>query len=220
MNKKSQITLFISVSIVLLVILALGLYVVKAVNQENKLDYNSIPSISNYAENIHETSLTCSLYTLGKSGGYLEVEPDRLAELEESKKLASDFIAMSMPVLTNWAPYQEQGYEITEGEINTEIMFAKKEVVANIFHKIKASNNNNHNINLEKFQVEKNVRYKEIYEYAKNIYNDIDINLNKLSQTDLDTNIYIIKNSNVFVFTDETSIINNMPYKFIFTKEK
>ena len=216
-NKKSQITLFILIGIVFLAVIAL-IFFAEFTKGDNGYKNNAVPSdVSAHINAVNKYVSECSLYTLGKNAGYNKFKPYLLAGLDESSQNINEFFEKVMPGLINLEALK--GYESHYKKTSAEAEFGATDTLLKIKHDYILKKESKI-FNGREFETKMNVRLKKLSDNAKIAQDEKDINLNEMNKLNFKKDIELMDKAEVFVFTDETSIINNMPYKFIFTKEK
>ncbi|MFH1439654.1 MAG: hypothetical protein ABIG89_03745 [Candidatus Woesearchaeota archaeon] len=219
MNKKCQISIFIIIGIITILVIAFLLYITDVIADKNSLDFTPYPDVRNNIESAHKKSLECSSYTIGKFGGFSEFKDVGLAEIDNSRLLAGELMTWIISNIINLSSLEEKGYTIKQGKIKTDIILAKNNIAADTLHELDVVKIGSEKTKLEKFHVDDDIRYNHIYNYANAQHKEEDISLNNLADTDFHADVFVIKNMSIFVFTDPESMIDQNPFKFIFWKK-
>jgi|TARA_B100002003_G_scaffold142270_1_gene131635 hypothetical protein len=253
-QKKGQITFFIILGIVLVVSFALIFYLFQNSTDKGESEIQQIQSfelstspINSYVESCIESVGEDAILWIGNHGGYFEVptyNPDdyqgtayyfyvdrnimpskEKIEQELSKYMDSELFFC----IRNFIAFEEMGFEIEQGKINTTTMIRPNNVLFNVNFPIKISREQNTK-QLVSFQGSiNNVRLSTIYDVSKSIiyeqmndYNSVCLSCIIDGGIENDLHIDISRGDNsslLFTITDYNTIINDMPYEYRFANK-
>jgi hypothetical protein len=206
---KAQLAIFIIIGVVMISAILILVFLSQYIEA---VESNGVfPEINTYINNIHKNALTCTIYTLGKNGGFQE-EQLGLATLNEAEEVASNL----MPTLINpnWGSFPQ--HNIEQNLISAKINLAMYDVSALITNDFIVTKDQDV-MNFKDFTTKTLIRYAHIHEVADILDKDEGVNLNELADVDLDKDIKI-GNTTTFKFTDKQSKIDQKSYEFFFTK--
>ncbi len=211
-NKKAQVVVFMIVGIVLIGVILGMIFLSQYIAASG--ERSNFPEIKAYVSELHDQALVCTMFSLGQTGGHLDPKTG-LASIEQSNNAAS----LYMPTLIkpDWNVFESKGYMIEPIAITSLVEAGQKDVSAKVSNQFKASKNEK-TIEFKDFASKVNVRYAYLQDIADIQNNDEAVNLNELAGLDIDKNIYFVKNSTVYVFTDKTSSLNNNAFEFVMWK--
>jgi hypothetical protein len=216
MKKKAQITMFIIIGLIFLMLFAYIFYISK-IKYELKVSDNT--GFNPYFKSCIDSHIEQGIYEMGLYSGYL-TKPTRfeISTIENSKEELKTYIENRMKLCINTYPRNENI------KINFKIPTINIEILDKIIVNIQDSytyNLNNQQITSPDFSFSYDVRYMTVYNTAKDIIeqNQEFIHDNdNLKQDDL-----VIKTSSVFdgqlwLITDKISDIKSDSFYFAFKK--
>ncbi len=155
MEKRGQITAFIVIGVLLLIIVAMFVYisaeketVMLDTKAEKATDASTAPPIQNYVENCIKQSAETALYTFGLQGGYLELSEDLYVDLDYTQVAYSYFEGQDIALTTDdlnlqftgfmktavdecvdeFKVFKAQGYTIEEGILTAQLIIGENDV--------------------------------------------------------------------------------------------
>ena len=153
MEKRGQITAFIVIGILLLVIVAMFVYItaekdagILETEAEEVLEASTAPPIQNFIENCIKQGAATALYTFGLQGGYLELSEGLYIDLDYTQVAYSYFEGQDIALTTedlnlqftrfmknavaecvdDFKVFKAQGYTIEEGELSAELIIGEE----------------------------------------------------------------------------------------------
>ncbi|MEM0465781.1 MAG: hypothetical protein QXW97_03740 [Candidatus Pacearchaeota archaeon] len=241
-NKKSQITIFIIISIFIIVI-ALVLFFIKFNNEKKGNIPNAIMPIQTFAEECIKETGEQALFNIGWSGGYISppinsstingipyyydkglyLIPSKERIENEISSYINDMLVYCYYNLQNLSNYQiKQGYIETFTTIENDNVIIKVNSPLVITFKSKI-------YKLKNFNTKIPVRLGKIYEFAKNITLENSINEEKvclscINEKANDMNFYVeITNYDdetiIFTLIDKNANIDGKEFRFNFANK-
>ncbi|MFH1823487.1 MAG: hypothetical protein ABH817_02115 [archaeon] len=235
MQKRGQVTIFIIIAIAI-VIIGLTLFIFReqifGFGQESK----DIKEIRVYIEDCLEVTLEEALVFIGMQGGfaeptsYIETEigpivywkhygRDLTPSLEDIGKNISQYINYVLPLCTNgFTFFRQQGYEFTEEEVITQTSINSKGISVKVTYPISIVKEDS-SFKIKDFSVSVNVRLVDIYNSAKRVLalHGETLDFTGIIEEEFDFSILQYSNADyIYVITDNSSIILNSPYTFMF----
>lgn len=166
MEKRGQITAFIIIGVLLLVIVALFVYI-SAEDQRETIETEAVeatetmtaPPIKSYVEECIRKSAQDALYAFGLQGGYLELSEGLYVDLDYTQVAYSYFEGQDIALTTedlnlqftrymkeavaecvdDFKVFKAQGYTIEEGELTADMIIGKEDVRLNVDYPLTAS---------------------------------------------------------------------------------
>lgn len=237
MGKKGQITIFIIIGIVLLLII--GVYfLVTSDFAEKTLRRSSleevpldIQPIKAYIDSCIEQTLIPGVYLLGLQGGYIYLpekklkQPDyeiayslykgnrNLVSISTMEKQISEYMDKELPLCLDLSLFEQQGFTIIDDKINTDTTISEDNIFVDIDYNLEIEKQETR-YKLERFSATVPIRLGHIHIIADNIIaksiEDPDwIDLTFLSSFDVSVSIIPISmEDSIYAIIDNTSVDN------------
>lgn len=230
LNKKAIIiTWFIIIGCVVLIGAITYSYLTAVSISQLNLRIDELKVLKQYTELCLGNVLDNSLYIAAAHGGFILPEKTTetpfgntslgVAEIETSEMQISKFISDNMPsCLNNYSYFIENGLNIKQGLISTKALFGENTISVAVTMPVKIIDNSS-KVQIETFTDERNIRIGKLIKYAKNVLEHEDVWLSYLSTLDINTTAIKQDNVIIYVFEDETSIIKDTNYLFMFAKD-
>lgn len=242
MTKKGQITVFLIIGVIILVMVGFLLYYEKVVKVRKSavVSYDVNP-IKFYVENCIESVGPFGLFLIGIQGGFVEPsiisirtpyseiayayyeEVETLIQLPIIGSQFSRYIENQLPgCINNFEVFK--GIDIIDGEIKAETIFTEKDIIVNVKYPLTIKKEFSET-ELSDFSVVFPIRLKKIYDDVKTIVNkEIDnpkeIDVTYLKETGMDIAILPINNDTIiYILVDNESKLENGPYTFMFANK-
>lgn len=217
MDKKAQLTFFFMIAIVVIVIIGIVAY--SRISEIPEIERNTPKEITQYFNSLDEQAGQCSIFLLGKNAGFNEFKPYAVATPEESSIQINQFFSQTMPSTVDMSSFK--AYDSEYKNASAKPSFNKDDTSFIISHDYTLKKTNNEIITGRDYSLNIPVRFKLLSESANSANNEPDINFNMMADLDFKKDVFAVAKGMVFVFTDETSKLNNNPpYKYRFVKEK
>lgn len=253
-QKKGQITLFIILGTVLVASFTLVFYLFQKDTDIEESEIQQTQSfglitspISSYVESCIKSVGEDAISWIGNHGGYFEVPayrpddykgtayyfyvdkdimpPKEKVEQELSKYMDSELFFC----VKNFVSFEEMGFEIEQGEIDTTTMIRPNNVLFNVNFPIKISREQDTKQLVSFHSLINNVRLSTIYDVSKSIISEqmknydsvclsciIDLSI----ENDLHIDISRLDNSSLlFTLIDYNTVIDDMPYEYRFANK-
>jgi len=204
-NKKAQITTFMIIGIVILVIAIGALYIkneyaVKPtmpekveVKQELQMDYSSVQSfVSSCVSKVADESV----YYVSYQGGYnvppgmsmevgnfsvpyyINLDQANVPDINAISNEFSSFVTKNLPLCTgDFLTFKEQGYTITTGEVEVNTQINENNVVFDVKYPIEFEKDGA-KTSIEDFKTTLDVNYNYVYDTVQKVYNAQQIDSN------------------------------------------
>lgn len=243
MNKKAQITLFIIIGIVLIILVGLTLFSVGNINKsETKVEVGESASLKSFVEDCIKEVAIPALYLQGLQGGYIYSIDDSFVRqgsdysisylynagktnVPTREKLQSEinkYINQNLNYcLDNFILYREKGYSIRVGKINTDSTVAINEVFIKVTYPVSLTKNDKTEA-IDEFSTSIPVRLGYLNDISTEFINAVVQDPSKIDMTMLgrfDVNVTIIpynQDTILYSFYDEKSNIKEKRYLFLF----
>ncbi|MFW6220497.1 MAG: hypothetical protein ACOC3X_02370 [Nanoarchaeota archaeon] len=236
-NKKSQVTFFIILGIMILFIFVVLFTYISSFSDINIFKKSPVGI---YVEECLFLTTSRALTLLGIQGGYINPNPyynfsnisidiaynegtNSLVTNDEFKDELKFFIDNYLnDCLNDFDHFVNLGYNFEVGEPNSKIIITNKNIIVDLNYKISYYlDDNTKKYRIEDFRTTVPIRINKILDAGNEI---IEINknnngyINMTHLTELDFNVDVITEDNVhiYVIEDEKSIIFFNPYKFFF----
>lgn len=238
MIKKAQLSIFFIISLLILTAGGLFFYL-KNINpfNDNKVLFEK-DSINNYITSCLEKTSKEGLFILGKQGGsispkeFIGTENYKVSFLYQNntnnvpqKNKVEEELRMYvqkefMICLNNLNDFKRIGWEVKFEEPESKITINEEDVLVNLNFPIEILNKEE-KIILDEFDYRSNIRLKYILDAANESVNSHILypewnDLTKLSEYNLEINIFPYKEKIIYSFSDEFSKIDGKPYIFNF----
>jgi len=239
--KKAQITLFMVIGVVLLIILGMVFYIARfGINIKPKnLD---ISEIENYVEETLRLSAKHCLNKVGMQGGknrpelylqqpYSNIEyaynsRDNFLSYDALKTEIEDCIKETMPLCINdFKEFKRKGYKINHANLNPEIVLAAKDISALTIYDVNVKTKYEER-KLGEFKTDKIiVRLNRLHNITNTITDlrasqqrDSDFDMTYLGSIDVDSSIYRESDGQqIYSLADPESSMDNKQYFFLFS---
>ncbi len=244
MLKKSQITAFIILGIIILGIAGLIIYVrqirqlTPATPEAPRVTIEAQP-LQTFVDSCLERVGENGFLTVGLPGGHVTV-PDKYLEtelvvipyfyyegqrniltLEKVGEQLGIYIKLFLPVcLDNFNTFRAEGYDITTGQITTETIFGEKETIINLNYPL-IFKRGAAELKLENFSAKIEVPFKNLYSIATQIADQQNRSNGMIDSILLDsfgkniTTLGFENNTVVFLISDDSKV-KGINYQFIF----
>lgn len=216
--KKSQVTLFMILGIMMLAIVVLFI----AMAMPNSFTpRTTATSAKEFADSCFLQAHTCALYQLGNTAGNMKVS-DLIAKLDNAKELGEDYLEESSVVCQDDFS-AVKGSDVKADKPYADMQFNMRDTTTKVNQKMIITSGNSQRT-VKDFVSKIPVRYESVDNLAKDIKNHdltlIDnsyINAHLLEDDNIDANVYELE-GNLIVLTDKLSRIEDNNYKFTFIK--
>ena len=242
-KKKSQITVFIIVGLLILIFVGFLMLIVSHIKTDITFKTKQT-TIKGYIENCVEASASDGLYLIGRQGGYIKLpnnyystdygniaygfvdERDVLRDINEIKREYEKYIKEQTLVCVNdFNSFKDKGYNVSYTEPKVNVIFASRTIVDVKFNVKYKLGDTSSSVSL--FKVILPVRFSRIYGLANKLVEKMTlfpgyIDMTLLGNNDIDAYVLpYIKDKdnnmvNVIVLEDRKSKLKERPYKFIF----
>lgn len=135
------------------------------------------------------------------------------------------YIKNNMRKCIDWSIFEEQDYEITENELNAKLGIAKEDLTIHLIYPLTIKNKlSGDTTTMQDFFVREKIRLNQIYEFTYDIIDkdikDIKFDMGTASRDGLSVDVRrdVFDKDDVIVVRDVKSLINNIPYEFIFAR--
>lgn len=241
MTKRGQITLFIIIGIILLVMIGLVLFTEKEVKVKDVPIPADIKPVKLYVENCIQSVGPFGLYLIGMQGGFIEPSPiairthyseiayayyegvEILISLPRIGSQFSKYIENQLPTcINNFEAFKE--FDITAGEIKANTIFTEKDTIVNVKYPLTIKKGDSIT-ELSDFSATFPIRLKKIYNDVRTIVdkeldNPEQIDITYLQETGMDSAILPINEDTiVYILVDNESRLENVPYTFMFANK-
>ena len=243
MNKKGQITLFIIIGIVLVIVVGLTLFLVRS-NKTGTIEeeVSESATLKGFVENCIEEVAVPALYLQGLQGGYI-YPPEDSFQMEEYNYRISYLYSLgknNVPsrtqmqndinryinenldsCLDNFNVYKEQGYDISLESINTKSTIGLNDVFIKVNYPIILTKGNTRE-EVNEFSSTIPVRLGHLNDLSKEFIDAVVKNPERVDMTMLggfDVEVVIIPYSQdtiIYSFYDEKSDVRDERYIFLF----
>ncbi|MBU1004572.1 MAG: hypothetical protein KJ561_01980 [Nanoarchaeota archaeon] len=193
LKKKSQLTMVIIASFLILITVVSILYITEYVQKERIASQqfmseefkNEIDAITNYVDSCIRDTGFRGLDLLGRQGGYIELpfvinysnnaywyldSANIQPTLDEIRERLRDYINQNVPLCSNMDIFVQQGFEITTEDTGSSVDFAAETVFINVTYPITIRKGGSEQ-EISDFQETYNIRFRRIYELASQIIN-------------------------------------------------
>ncbi len=246
MFKRGQATVYIALGLVIVVIIGVLLYLMFR-QSESKIDVNTLrqqsENIKVLIKNCFEQNFLQALYIAGLQGGYVKVNENSvninndlsvsygyyegqnlLVDYEKFSFEVTNYLNFAVEKCADFSIYKEFDVQKTS-DARSRIDIFDDKVNGRLSYPIKVSKNNEIITYDELYTIDYNIRLGKILKTAKAIVesekrNPDYIDLAYLTDSDLDIKIYDIEvNKNLYVITDDQSVVNGVKYVFEFANK-
>lgn len=236
-DKKGQITWFVVVGFIVLVILMLIFFFAShIITNPLKQRTTEEIEISQAVEKVR-SYVQSSLYylaeegviTLGRQGGLINLEKgyimtsySNISSLPEKEMLGrelSDYISQN---LKEACVFEDNTFYTvwTSNRIITKTSFTENEIIIETTFPITVKAGNNTEKKLNNFKTVLPIRMDKIYDLAENVIEESETISYAENLEDMELSIYKEGNTKIYVLTDKKSKIRGKNYKFLFTNKK
>jgi len=193
MRKRGQVTIFIILGILILIIVG-SFFLIRSYSEEKRAETEAekvqqaiqmSASIKHYIESCLDSTGKKALLFVGKHGGYYELPPQsdtfflmpyyfyddksHLISKEELEKQISNYINNELFFcVKNFVVFEEQGYVIKQEEVNTSTIIAKNKVILNVNFPVTLAKGESVQ-NIVEFTTSINSRLGTIYDVIKEL---------------------------------------------------
>lgn len=246
MFKRGQATIYVILGLVIVIIIGVLLYLMFR-QSENKIDVNTLRQQSEdvkvLIKNCFEQNFLQALYIAGLQGGYIKVNEnsvsinndlsisygyyegqDLLVDYEKFSSEITNYLNFAVEKCADFSAYKE--FDVQKmSDSRSRIDIFDDKVKGRLSYSVKVSKNNEVITYDELYTVDYNIRVGKILKTAKAIVesekrNPDYIDLAYLMDSDLDIKIYDIDvNKNLYVITDDQSVVNGVKYVFEFANK-
>jgi hypothetical protein len=239
MKRGGQVSAFILIGVVILVVLGL-LYYLSTLFNKDKQEPKEVTSVQGFVKQCVTSASEQALYTVGRQGGYIVLpsnilkqsyssmgygffnDKNMLPGLNNIQKELEDYVSSEIPQCLEGLT--SLGYPVKTGtDIHTAITFADSDVVVSTTVPMSITVGGSVQT-FDEFIVRVPVRFRHIYDIASGICDNLVnfpgyINLTYLGNQDIDVNVLTYNNSQVFVLEDQKSLVAGEHYRFMFGAE-
>tara|TARA_Y100000034_G_scaffold53185_1_gene65274 strand:+ start:354 stop:1364 length:1011 start_codon:yes stop_codon:yes gene_type:complete len=232
-NKKSQITVFIIIGIILLILIGLVYYILTIQTQSSvdqtvieEIQFN-VEGVSIFVENCMESVTESGLQLLGMQGGkiylseeYLKTDysnilysyynnQNKIVSLSEMEEQLNQYIVVTMPkCVDGFVAFEDEGIDVEEISISSDTFIGPKDIVFELNYELLINGQSK----LNKFRKSLPVKLQKIHSDSYDLINKIKSDSGWLDITDLsefDNEVSVIPYSNdefIISITDAKSI--------------
>lgn len=125
----------------------------------------------------------------------------------------------------DWGVFEEQGYEFNESTLDVDLTITKEDLVVHLIYPLTINNKiTGGATTVQDFFVREKFRLRKIYDFLYGIINkeitDIQFDVGTVSEDGLYVGVIrsFFREDDIIVVTDEDSLINKLPYKFVFAR--
>jgi len=238
MKRKSQITVFIIIGIVLLLVVGFTYHLSSVLRGSNKGTDSDV--VTGFVKNCVTLTTEEGLILLGSQGGYLDLSDDNKLEskfIDETIALGLLDGQMKMPGLNNikddlekfvtentlrcidnFKSIKNPALIITTGtDVKTNIIFTEGMTIAEYTMPLKIEHKQTINT-MDTFRVQVPIRMKHVYETVYNAMESTNypgINMTNLGNKQTDVDVLVYDDSQIYIFKDSVSQIFGEDYMFI-----
>jgi len=246
MNKKSQLTLFIIIGIILVFSAAIIIYIQQQVEtagfEEDRLSSLAVESqpVKLFVDRCLEDVAIPGIYYMGTQGGYIapplnslitetSIIPyyyargsNEMPPLVRLENEISEYVETTLPICTN--NFETFPQEIEEGEIRATTRINEQNILIKVFYPLTIKNLQGKEEKIENFVIDVPIRLGHIYDVAQQVVE------RQIEQPDLldltylasfDVNVDILPydgTSIIFAITDSRSKIEGVNYQLFFAR--
>lgn len=239
MQKEGQLSAFIVLGIMLLLVVGILFYVSIMLKRE-KQQPKEVASVETFVKQCVSTAAGQGLFTIGRQGGYITLPSEVLTQSYSTMGFGYSHSQNTLPGLNNIKAELEQyitdeltscltglqsmDYDIRVGsDVHSYVVFADNDVQITSTVPINVASGKS-STTLDSFASTVPVRFKRVYEVATGTADNLVnfpgyINMTYLGQQDIDVYVLTYNDSQVFVLEDKQSSIYSEPYRFMFGAE-
>jgi len=235
-NKRGfLLSLIIIIGVIFLIMLLIVLAMREELVDIKKTGSSDLGGVQMYVENCIDAVSKYALYKAGKQGGTITLKEDHFSNsfletnyafekqkvfppLEISKLELEGFIDRNLKNCTaGFAGFGLQGMEISDGDVETEIIFGLRSVIVTVNYPLEIDYQGK-TFSLEKFQKDIPVRFKTIHSETDQLVSDFHERYNLDFLNEMDSNIYMTPFEETDLFVEERlgSRGNGDNYLFMF----
>jgi hypothetical protein len=236
MKKEGQVSAFLLVGLVLLVIIGLLLYLNTFIKREKPIS-KEVASVQSYVKECVGAAAMDGLYLIGRQGGYITLPEQVLIKdygsmgygyrdnqntipgINLIKAELESYISNELAECLNGL--KNTGYTVTLGtDVHSYVTFADTNVQITSTIPMSVSTDKS-STKIDEFTTIVPVRFRRIYDVAAGTSDNLVnfpgyINMTYLGLQDVDVSVLTYNDSQVFVFEDKLSTIQGQPYRFMF----
>ncbi len=217
--KKSQITIFIILGILILAVIVLGFMF----SGKIKSFFNPNEDIESFIDGCNSVAQTCALEWVGENSGGNEFRMG-LASIEDSKSAIDTYIENAAVICQNKF-IDFSGQTVIAENPKADTSFNLKDTSTRITQMITVKRAEK-SIEYDEFNAKTEVKYRQIHAQASQLNEGNQLSISKdyisaklLEQESYNINIYEANNTQIITITDEDSKIKGTTgYKFSFVK--
>ena len=216
-KNKGQIAFFLVLAVIIMMVIGMTIFVVSRISiqgaEKNTQFQQAKQTVLNYVDNCNEENLKCSLHRAGLNGGNI-IYPSK----KTSIIAIQDYIEESINSCISKFP-NNFGFQLSIDKSEAEIIFNDESSQLLNKQKIKISNSGTYGYT-DKFSANIPIRFKTLQNYENQIksfdklkMNQNHINLNVLTSSGLNTELYEISGKTTYIFNE---YIKDDQYKYLF----
>lgn len=203
-DKRSQITLFIIIGIIILAVFTSVFFFISEISASD----HEKGTVEYYLDTFFKRSAICTLKHIGQN-------QEQLIGLKNIESGAEDYFREYSEKEQNFSYFEKKGKNVAAGKITPKIRLKSKSLF-DIEQDIKIETSDSERY-LDNFFVKLDVDFNRIYSSAKNIKKSPEGYIRE-STLSVKTDFYDMVDSSIVVLTDSSSKIKEVPYKFVFSR--
>lgn len=235
-NKKGQVTAFVIVGAVI-IILILVLFVIqqgwitellKQKTREEVEFSQAVEKVRFYAQSTIDSLAEEGVMILGRQGGLINLKEDYImtsysnisSYLPEENDISRELSSYVSQNLKNALVFENNTFYTveTDNKITAKTSFTENKIIIETLFPITVKAGNGTEKRLEPFKTTLPVRMEKIYDLAKSVTGEPETISYAENLEDMELSVYKEGDVKVYVLTDEKSKIRGKSYRFLFTK--
>jgi hypothetical protein len=136
------------------------------------------------------------------------------------------YITNNIKNCIDWGVFEKQGYEITESNFSVDLRTTKEEVSVHLIYPLTIKKTTTDSTTMQDFLINLKIRFKKTYDIVSSLIENDITNMTFDIENDAflgeGFSVHVIRNAfkqeDIIIVGDENSLINNVPYEFIFAR--